>query len=137
MNKISSSTIANAIYLAAKGKSGKTLADVLTQSALLIKKERLLSKSEEILSKIGELSDRETGLIRAKIKSGAKLGTPQTDVIKRVLKKRYQAKEVVLDWQEDLSLLSGVKIEARDELIDLSLKHQIKQLQNYLIANQN
>ena len=49
------------------------------------------------------------------------------------IKKRYSAKEVVLEERYDENLLGGMKIEANNEIIDLTVKNKIKKLQEYLI----
>ena len=51
------------------------------------------------------------------------------------IKKKYQAKEVILELKEDDKLLGGIKIEIGDEIIDMTLKNKIKKLQNYLLSS--
>ena len=74
-----------------------------------------------------------------RIKVGRRQSVPlQTkktlDEIKKILKNRYEASDITLHAHEDLTLIGGVKIEANDEMIDLSLKNKVRQLQNHLLT---
>jgi F0F1-type ATP synthase delta subunit len=51
------------------------------------------------------------------------------------LKKKYKAHSVVIDQKENEKLISGIKIEARDEIIDLTLRNRLNKLQTHLIKN--
>ena len=48
------------------------------------------------------------------------------------MKKRYSAKEVALNPVLDKTLLGGMRVEVSDEVIDLTLKNKVEQLQKYL-----
>ena len=58
-----------------------------------------------------------------------------TDKVENLLKARYKTKTPALQWKEDKSLVGGVRIETENEVLDLSLKNKLNQLQNYLLTN--
>jgi F-type H+-transporting ATPase subunit delta len=134
MATISINNIARAIYESSLGKDGVEL-DVVTKKAVnLISKKHLMSKSKEILTELEKIVDKNEEVIRAKISSKIKLDKKITDEIDDFIKKRYKAKNTVLEFIIDEKLLGGIKIEVGDEIIDTTLKNKIKKLQNYLIT---
>lgn len=134
MATISINNIARAIYESSLGKDGAEL-DVVTKKAVdLISKKHLMSKSKEILTELEKIVDKHEEVIRAKISSKIKLNKKITDEIDDFIKKRYKAKNTVLEFIIDEKLLGGIKIEVGDEIIDTTLKNKIKKLQNYLIT---
>lgn len=135
MATISIKNLARAIYESSENKDDKGL-DIIAKSSLnLISKKHLLSKSKEILSELEKISDRNNEVIRAKISSKIKINKKGIDEIEDFIKKRYKAKNVILDLEIDEKLLGGIKIEIGDEIIDTTLKHKMKKLENYLITN--
>ena len=131
--KISTKHIAEAIYAATKDKSGMELEQTLANAVLFLAKKNLLSKAPEILKHLKQVEHAEQNIVTAKVLSKEKLPKHTRDEIEHALKKRYKATEVLLDTEEDHSLIGGIRIEAKDEVIDLSLKNHLKQLQNYLL----
>lgn len=135
MVKISTKNVAEAIYASAKNKGGTELSSVLRNAVEFIAKKNLLSKTPEILRYIEHVSDFETNTLLAKVLSKTPLTKKLSDQVENLLKKRYKTKTPMLEWQEDKSLIGGVRIETEDEIIDLSLKNKVEQLQNYLLKN--
>lgn len=133
MAKLSTKDVARAIYASAKNKSGAELSITLEHAVQFLAKKNMLSKSAEILSHIERLHDVAERIVRAKVASKETLSRHSLDEIKHALKKRYKADEIALEPTEDKSLLGGIRIEARDEVLDLSLKNKLHQLQNHLL----
>ena len=135
MATISTNNIARAIYESSLGKDGAEL-DVVTRNAVaLISQKHLMSKSGEILTELQKILDKSEGIVRAKISSREKIDKKIVDEIEDLIKKRYKAKNTILEFQIDESLLGGIKIETGDEIIDTTLKNKIRKLENYLITN--
>jgi F-type H+-transporting ATPase subunit delta len=111
------------------------LHDVLKNSVEILSKKKMLSKSDDILEKLEEIIDHKEGVTRAKVTSKNKLHKDEIKEIEEILKKKYKAKDIYLDIQEDKKLIGGVKIEVGDEIIDFSLRNGIDQLQIYLTNN--
>lgn len=135
MATVSIKNLVNAIYESSKNKEGKEL-DVLMQDCVkLIANKHLLGKSEQILSTLEEIIDKENQRVRATITSKSKVTTKIKEEIEDFIKKRFKAKEVILELKEETNVLGGIKIEIGDEIIDTTLRSRLNKLQNYLITN--
>ena len=87
----------------------------------------------DLLAFMGDGSFRDTiGILQKIIGSSAdkKIELEIEDFIK----KRYKAKNTVLEFEVNEKLLGGIKIQVGDEIIDTTLKNKIKKLENYLIT---
>ena len=135
MAKILTKNIALSIHDMTRDKSGGELNNALENIVKYLAQKRMLSKWPEILKKLEEIMDKEEGIARAKI-SYKNIPTKKiTDQIEELLKKRYKVKTIETEIVENKEILGGVKIEVGDEIIDLTLKNKLHQLQNYLITN--
>lgn len=134
MTKLSSKNVAQAIYASVKNKSGTDLEHALTKAVEFLAKKNLLSKAPEILAQLQEVGDADQNIVNAKVTSKTKLPDQTKEKIQQALKNRYKAKEVRLESVEDESLIGGVRIEAKNEIIDSSLKNKLHQLQTYLLS---
>ena len=135
MATISVNNIASAIYESSQDKDGAELDIVMKKAVDLISKKHLMSKSNEILNQLEKIIDRKDEVVRAKISSKVKIDKKITDEIDDFIKKRYKVKHTVLEFTVDEKLLGGMRIEVRDEIIDMTTRNKIKKLQNYLITN--
>jgi len=135
MANISINNLARAIHESSKGKEGVDLDDISKKAVNLITKKHLLSKSKEILTQLKKIMDKDEGNVRAKISSKIKIDKKTVDEIEEFIKKRYKAKNAILEFKIDEKLLGGIKLEIEDEILDTTLKNRIKKLQNYLITN--
>ena len=132
MVKISNSDIARSIYEGAKENKGN-LSSYLKNVVKFLAKKRLISKVPEILLQLKKIINKEEGILEAKVLSATKLGGEAKYSIMHSLQKRYDAKDVILDEAIDEKLLGGVRIEAGDEVIDLTMRNKIKKLQEHLL----
>ncbi len=135
MSKISTKNIALAIHESTKGKTDgalhKSVADVVEYLA----KKRLLSKAPDILKQLEKIIDKEEGTVQAKITYKKSPPRKIIDDLEEMLKKRYKAKTILVEEKEDKNVLGGIKIEVGDEILDLTLKNKMNQLENYLITH--
>jgi ATP synthase F1 delta subunit len=128
-------TIAQAIYSSTKDKDGAELKHVLDNTLIFLKKNKLLSKYKEILKHLQNIIDHEEKIVRAQVTTTSKLSHKIKEELEEILKKRYKATEVEIKNIEDESLIGGIKLEIKDEIIDLSFANKLYQLQKYLIKN--
>jgi F-type H+-transporting ATPase subunit delta len=135
MATISINNLARAIYESSHGKDGIELDAIIKKAVNLITKKHLMSKSKEILIQLEKIIDKKDAIVRAKISSKIKIDKKASDDIDDFIKKRYKAKNTILEFEIDPKLLGGIKIEVGDEIIDTTLKNKIKKLENYLITN--
>jgi len=135
MAKISPKNTAHAIYATAKGKSGGDLDTTLKNSVEFLANKNLLSKSDQILNELEKIIDDDEGIVRVKVSAQDQLTGNAKEEIENMIKEKHKAKSVILDFREDKSLLGGMRIKTKDELIDITLRNKINQLQNYLLIN--
>ena len=135
MKSYSPKTIAQAIYNSTKGKDGAELKYVLDNTVIFLKKNKLLSKQKDILQHLQDIYDHEEKIVRVKITTATKLTHKLREELEEILKKKYKAKDIDIDNTEDESLIGGIKLEVKDEVMDLSFANKLYQLQKYLIKN--
>ena len=135
MATISINNLARAIYESSKNKDGAELDAVSKKIINLILKKHLMSRSKEILNKLEKLVDKNEEVVRVKVSSRAKLEKGITDEIEDFIKKRYKAKNTVLEFNVNPKLLGGIKLEVEDEVIDMTLKNKVNRLKEFLIRN--
>ncbi|HEV7423656.1 MAG TPA: F0F1 ATP synthase subunit delta, partial [Candidatus Paceibacterota bacterium] len=80
---------------------------------------------------INEAEDR----VEAKVTSTQKIDHKTSLHVQNFLKKRYDAKDVILNESVDNALLGGLKIEVNNEVIDFSMKNKIRKLQDHLTTS--
>ena len=85
----------------------------------------------QIVRQVENLLDNRLGIIRAKVFSAGPLSAQQQAQTVRALESRY-AKKVAASFEEDPSLLGGLKIWCCGELIDGSIQGQFSRLQEEL-----
>ncbi|MES2315437.1 MAG: F0F1 ATP synthase subunit delta [Patescibacteria group bacterium] len=133
MANISNKEIAEAIWKGSQDKKGHEFNIYIKNVVAFLNKKRLLGKSAEILTELKKLINKSEGIVEARVRVASKLGTHLKYDLSHAIKKRYHAREVALEEVLDESLLGGVRIEAEGEVIDLTTRNKINQLQEYLI----
>jgi F-type H+-transporting ATPase subunit delta len=131
MATISINNLAEAIYESSIDKKAD-LDAIAKNTVRFLAKRNMLGKSQALLGKLEDIVSKKEGIIRAKITTKNKLKGDQMDEVKKMIRDRYEAKEVQLIETLDPDLLGGIKIEIGDEIIDLSLKNRLTKLENYL-----
>jgi F0F1-type ATP synthase delta subunit len=81
------------------------------------------------------LQDKEEGRLKVNIYSRHKLKKDNITDINHFLKRHYKIDEPQIEEIIDESLIGGVKIRVENDIIDMTLSNQIKQLKNYLLQN--
>jgi F-type H+-transporting ATPase subunit delta len=135
MVTLTNNNIAKAIYLSTKDKTGAELRDDLKDVAKFLARRRLISKSTGILESLEKIINKEDGVVVARVGSAEKLSHKTKEDLTHLLKKRFEAKSVVLEERIEENLLGGMRVEVNDEVLDVSIKNKIVQLQEYLERN--
>jgi ATP synthase F1 delta subunit len=133
MATISNNDIAYAIYSASKGKRKDELPVFFKKVVEFLEKRRLLSKSKDILKKLDEVINLEEEKVVVKVSSVKKLSEKAKKELHQFIEKRYKAKQVLFIEELNDKLLGGIRLEIKDEVIDLTIKNKIKKLQEHLI----
>lgn len=127
--KLRERDFAKLICAAASGKSNvKVLAQELWHSMY---QNKALSKIDRIFDLAYELYAENNGSVIVSVSSAVELADSQKNEIERELKHRLE-KEIIAHYMVDSTLGTGVRIIAKDKLIDLSSKNQIERLNNHL-----
>lgn len=135
MTVISNNNIAHAIYLTLKDQNHAEQALFFKKIINFLVKKRLLSKAPNILFSLNKIINDNEKRIVAKVSSARKIDETINKKLARILAERYSAEEVNLVENLDKKLIGGFKIEVNDEIIDLTIKNKIGQLQEYLTSN--
>ncbi len=133
MSSVPISKIAHKIHSSVKNKSGDSLDKTLTSIVNILSKNKLLSKSNEVLEKLENLLDKENGIIRAKVYTAHKIGAESLKEIEKELKNKYKTKTIYITVIEEPKILGGIKIQIKDQTIDLSLQRKVTQLKKHLL----
>jgi F0F1-type ATP synthase delta subunit len=134
MTTISNKDIARAIYSSSKGKTGASLAGILKNAVQFLHRKRLLSRASDIQRELRIIINQAEGRIVFRVSSRERLEGEIRTELAQFLKKRYSAKEVILEEILDDKLLGGFKVELDDEVIDLTILNKMKRLQEHLIG---
>jgi len=86
-----------------------------------------------ILESYQEIVDQLVSRIRAKVFSARPLLDEEKNKLAQTLKRRFGAKDAVLDCKVDVDLIGGVKVEIRSVVFDASLKNQLARIQSQLV----
>lgn len=134
MATISYKDIASSIYEGAKDNQAN-LSLYYKNVVKFLDRRRLLSKAPEILFQLKKIINSAEGVVEARVSSAQRLEDKDRQHLVHELKRRYGAKDVVLNEIVNERLLGGMRIEVGDEIIDLTMKGKISKLQKYLMRS--
>jgi len=133
MAKISPKNIAEAIYDAARGKSGGELDYVLKRGAQVLRDRRMLGKSEDVLGALQNIIEKKTGTVRMKVTTAKSMESTERKRLENEIKEKYKAQIVISEFFEKEELLGGMRVEVGDEVLDATYKSKLRQLEEFLI----
>jgi F-type H+-transporting ATPase subunit delta len=126
MKTLTTNDIARAIYLALEDKTpSKRIVEFLREK-------HMLGRSDEILAQLRKIINSHSGIVEAEVRTAKALSPTKKSELKKFLTKRYSAKDVAINEVVSKELLGGERIEVGDEVIDLSYKNKLFQLQEFL-----
>lgn len=102
----------------------KTRTAVAEGLAAYLIAERRANDLGKIMREVERIRYEEQGVLEVQVSSAREITTH----IEEKVKSLFGAKETVLNKQLDESLVGGVKIQAQDTLIDLSVRGQLNKL---------
>ena len=130
--KITATQYAKALYVTTADKSEKEIADLISNLAKVLIKNRQMKLFSKITKKFGEIWNQEKGIVEAEITSREELHTELRNKISKYIKEKYRAKEVILKNIVDEKIKGGIIIRVGDEILDGSVKRQLQELKNNL-----
>ena len=124
MAKASYKDIAHVI--AGKISGGSLGASLVTELATYLVVERRVSDLDKIMREVQRIRREQDGLLEVDVLSAHDI----TNEIEAQVKALFDSKKVIINKETDKSLVGGVKIQAQDTLIDLSVRGQLNQLKS-------
>ncbi len=133
MSRISIKSIAEAIENSAEGKKGPELERFLKDAVKFLYKRKMLSQSEKLLESLQKNIDKKYGTVKMKVRSAKKIPDIKKKELEEKMKEKYKAKEIESTYFEDKHLLGGMKIEIGEEVLDMTYRNKLNQLEKHLI----
>ena len=130
--KISIKQYSQTLFDLTSGKSEQEVLAVVAKFAQLLKDGGQLKNASAIMEKFSQLYSAANGIIDALVTSSRKLSAEQTNQIEKFIKEKYSAKEVVIENIVDEKIQGGIIMKIGDEVLDSSVRSQLKRLQNIL-----
>ncbi|MDR0718980.1 MAG: ATP synthase F1 subunit delta [Treponema sp.] len=114
-------------------KTDRALTVSARLAALLIKK-NYFYHIDSIIAEVEKILDRENGIFRVKAESAFPLEEEVEKKIAGAVKKRLGAKEIRLEKELNPALIGGYRLHIGDEVIDASVRLQLKNMAAELAA---
>ncbi|MBI4701751.1 MAG: ATP synthase F1 subunit delta [Deltaproteobacteria bacterium] len=93
----------------------------------LLARRRRLGALPAIVQKLGELVDEHERVLRASVRSAAPLAPAYLDRLRRKIEDAT-GKKVVIDYEEDPSLIAGIVTQLGDRVVDGSVRGKLTEL---------
>lgn len=130
--KISTNQYAKALYESTADKSESDVDVFLVNFVKVLAKNRQTKLAIKIINKFGELYNRENGIAEAEAISSRKLEADQIQQIEKFIKEKYDVQEVIINNKIDEEIKGGIILKIGDEIMDASVKRQLRELRNNL-----
>ncbi len=135
MTKGKLQTIAAGLYEALNVSPAGKHEAIMQNAFKMLERSRLLSRENEFLNILQGISDKEEGIVRAKVYSRYGLSAKEEDKIKDIIKRRTGKEHISIESIKKEDVIGGVRIEIGDTVIDTTLKSRLKQLSKHLTKN--
>ena len=132
--KASAAQYAKTLYELASGKNKSEIDSIAASFAKLLAKNSRLKMAPAIIEKFGNIWNRENGILEADVESAYPLNDEISGKITKEIKEKYGAKEVILNNKINKDIKGGIIIKIGDEVIDRSVKKQLKMLKQALAS---
>ena len=126
--KLTATQYAKTLYEITKGKSSSEIDEAVKYFVKLLVKNNQTKLAEGIVSRFREISNAEEGITEAEVISREKINDEMLDKLSSFIKEKYQTKKVVIDNKIDEKVLGGIIIRVGDEVMDGSLKNQLRNM---------
>ena len=132
--KASAAQYAKTLYELASGKNKSEIDSIAASFAKLLAKNNRLKMAPAIIEKFGNIWNRENGILEAEVESAYSLNDETSGKITKEIKEKYGTKEVILNNKINKDIKGGIIIKIGDEVIDSSVKKQLKMLKQALAS---
>jgi F-type H+-transporting ATPase subunit delta len=132
--RITSTQYAKSLYEATEEKSHAEVDVLVSNFVKVLAKNGQMRLTREIMRKFETVSNMKNGIIVAEVKSREKLNSDVVDKLNSCIKEKYLAKEVVIKNIVDEKTQGGVIVKVGDEIMDASVRGQLKKMRNILVS---
>ena len=132
--KASATQYAKTLYELASGKNKSEIDSIAASFAKLLAKNNRLKMAPAIIEKFGNIWNRENCILEADVESAYPLNDEISGKITKEIKEKYGVKEVILNNKINKDIKGGIIIKIGDEVIDGSVKKQLKMLKQALAS---
>jgi F-type H+-transporting ATPase subunit delta len=130
--RITSAQYAKSLYEATAEKSHSEVDVLVSNFVKVLAKNGQMRLTREILQKFETVSNIKNGIVVAEVSSREKLGEGMIEKLTVFIKEKYSAEKVVIKNIIDEKIQGGVIVKVGDEIMDASVKGQLKKMQNIL-----
>ncbi|MFZ2975565.1 MAG: ATP synthase F1 subunit delta [Candidatus Moraniibacteriota bacterium] len=130
--KITATQYAKSLYEVTREKSQNEIGVVIENFVKILTKNRQTKLVVKIIKKFEELYNRESGIAEVEIITRYKIQDTRYKQIEEFIKKKYGAKEVVIENKIDESIKGGIILKIGDEILDASVERQLVELKKSL-----
>ena len=126
--KITPTQYAKTLNELTRGKSHGAIKDVVAEFIKLIASKNQSRIIPQIIEKFKEIWNKENGVVEAEIITQETMRQETRDKVKKYVKEKYNAKEVLINNIVNESVRGGIIIRVGDEVLDGSVERQLKDL---------
>lgn len=132
MKKLSPQHYAHALKVALEEAGEVEREHTLDRFLNILFEDMMLPRADEIIVALERLYDIEEGKVHAHVASATVLSEEEKQMISVYVKEKTDARMVVLEEQEDASLIGGATVRYENRLIDGSIKRTLEKLSTAL-----
>jgi F-type H+-transporting ATPase subunit delta len=132
--RITSAQYAKSLYEATAEKSHAEVDVLVSNFVKVLSKNGQMRLKNEIMRKFETVSNMKNGIVVAEVSSREELSAETVEKLTTFIKEKYSAKEVVIKNMVDEKTQGGVIVKVGDEIMDASVKGQLKKMRNILVS---
>ena len=130
--RITSTQYAKSLYEATAEKSHEEVDVLVSNFVKVLAKNGQMRLKNEILRKFEAVSNMKNGIVVAEVSSREKLSEGMIENLTKFIKEKYQVEKVVIKNTTDEKIGGGVIVKVGDEIMDASVKGQLKKMRESL-----
>lgn len=125
---------AQALFEITQGKTKEQIDEAIANFLKYLRKKNQFRIASKIAEKFREIWNEHYQIFEVEVKSREELDSATLKKIENFIKEKYQAKEILIKTEIDPSIVGGVVIKTRGEVLDASVSGQIQRLKNNLLS---
>ena len=131
--KISNKQYARILYKVVAGKKDDEIKNAIMGFAEVLVDFHDLSRGDKIINEFIKIWHKEQGVVEAEVLSGRLLDNKIAKLLNNYISEVSGARDVLINFKVDKSILGGVIIKYRDKILDGSLRMQLNELRSEMV----